>query len=118
MIDGGYLLFGIFGQRIPVPGTAIRTPNTTARLEIYTQGIREILGPSNDRHTDDAVDPNGIRKTIAHEAGHSVDINHYTSPDPLNHPVDTVMMSGFDLNNQNNIPTGYNNYDRLQIRLH
>lgn len=58
----------------------VGTPNVCAWAKIYIESIREMSNPTHDRTTVDTVDSAIIARTIAHELGHDVAIEHH---DPL-----------------------------------
>ena len=71
LLDGGYKA-GYAGEV-----EEIGTPNVCDWVKVYTQTIREACGPTYDRVTWDPTDVSVKQRTIGHECGHSVNIQHH-----------------------------------------
>jgi len=114
------------------------TPNETNYCEVYYGRIDEDGPPTtkltdndndndvdNDdvaiaRDTQDDADLRETEKTIAHEVGHALHVDHY--PYDSNNPNHLTVMIYYDflddMGDWSNIPSTYDNTDRGQIRVH
>ena len=128
--EGGYnpAANGETSQVASPPG-----PRRVVLIEIFSETIRENSPVFNSRNDEDMIDPYAISKTIAHEIGHGIEIDHilvFPPPQcdqsqPGAAPF-TVMTSGVtppatSLTDPcwvpQNIPEGYLPTDLLQMRL-